>query len=407
MTDSETAHHHSLAQPPADQIEKQLWDVAVIGAGPAGSTVATLLARQNHRVLLVDRAHFPREKVCGDILLPDTIRALKHLGLFEQVASAAHPLKEIRGVSTGGTSFVVAGNYYSLQRSLFDAQLVRESVTSGAVFCRDDALTVSETDESGVTISFRSGTTAISKIVVLATGADALLAQRSGVTGTSKVNAVALRCYVHSDYAIEEGILCYHKEIAPGYAWIFPLGNNTYNVGCGVTLSTRKQYHLKQMFETFATEYEPARLLMKSPSTRTHLIGAAIRFGLYHPEEAVDGRRIAIGESIGTTLPFTGEGIGTAMRSAELAAESIHDALVADNPALLASYPSKLREFRPLFDGYEAAQRWLRIPLFNDLAARRIKASKYLQELCAGVLAGEISPRQVYSLGGILKSFWK
>jgi geranylgeranyl reductase family protein len=407
MTGTNPHFSKAFDQPDAESLSQEHWDVIVMGGGPAGSTVATLLARQKYRVLIIDRARFPREKVCGDILLPDTMRSLTRLGLHDLITGKAHHLGKIRGVSTAGTSFEVSGEYFSLRRTEFDYLLLQESVAAGAICSFGDGINAGNSGESQAEVTLRSGASLSASIVVIATGADASLAKQSGAAEQCKVNAVALRCYVRSEHLIEEGILCYHRNIVPGYAWIFPLGNGLYNVGCGVTLSDRKQYHLKQMFETFVAEYEPAKKLLEANGTRTHLIGAAIRFGLHHPEQSVNGGIIAIGETIGTTLPFTGEGIGTAMRSAELAADCIHSALRSGTSAALKDFPSKLTEFRPLFDGYTAAQRWLRYPLFNDLAARRIKASSYLQKLCSGVIAGEVSPREIYSVRGILKSLWK
>ena len=61
------------------------WDVAVVGAGPAGATAALHLARRGLRVALVDRHRFPRDKVCGDALIPDAIHALERCGLYDTV----------------------------------------------------------------------------------------------------------------------------------------------------------------------------------------------------------------------------------------------------------------------------------------------------------------------------------
>ncbi len=407
MTSDRTTSQVHFRQCSPGDLPNENWDVVIIGAGPAGSTAATLLARLGHRVLLVDKSHFPREKVCGDILLPDTMRSLRRLGLEETIASRAFALGRLRGVSTGGTEFLIEGNYYSLKREKFDLCLVQESARSGAVCCCGEVVSLNDNASEDVIATFRSGETARARLAVIATGADGTLAKQSGIAVDSKVNAVALRAYVQSSHVIPEGILCYHKEIAPGYAWIFPLGEGLYNVGCGVTLSDTKHYNLKKMYQTFLAEYQPARDLLAQGRQMTHLGGGAIRFGLIDLAQAVKGRILAVGETIGTTLPFTGEGIGTAMQSAEMAVETVHEALQSGDPALLNSYPDRLMEFKPLFRGYDAAQRWLRFPLFNDLAARRIRSSKYLKELCSGVVAGQTDPREIYSLKGILKSFWK
>ena len=388
------------------QLPAQKWDVAIVGAGPAGSTAATILARYGYSVLLIDKAHFPREKVCGDILLPDTMKVLERLGLGDRVKSIACSLGRLRGVSPSGIEFTVTGGYYSLKREQFDHILFTEASRAGVVCCQADVLTVTPARDHQVSINLRNGESIYCEVGVIATGAEATMAKHAGLTSQCKVNAVALRGYVRSSHEISEGILCYHREIIPGYAWIFPLGDSLYNVGCGVTLSASKQYNLKQMYQTFSTEYPPARELLAHGEQLGHLGGAAIQFGLGGANDAVNGRILAIGETIGTTLPFTGEGIGAAMRSAELAAETIHAAFKWGDISKLATYPDRLDELRPLFRGYDAAQRWLRYPLFNDFAARRIRASKYLQRLCSGVVAGETDPHEIYSLKGILKSFF-
>jgi menaquinone-9 beta-reductase len=394
-------------QLPPDRWSSGLWDAVIIGAGPAGSTVATLLARRKHHVLLLDKSHFPRPKVCGDILLPDSLACLDRLGLTKTVTAKACRLDRLRGISTGGTEFTVEGEYYSLQREQFDHLLVEESIRCGAQFGLGEVISVSESSQDHVSIQLRDSHSVEARIVIIATGADATLACSTGLGLERQVNAVALRTYIRSSHQITEGQLCYLREIAPGYAWIFPLGNGLYNVGCGVTLSSKKQYNLKKMYHTFITDYSPARQLLTDGEQLGHLGGAAIRFGLSDTSRVINGRILAVGETIGTTLPFSGEGIGIAMSSAEMAAEAIHLALQSDDPTALRSYQARLSEFKPLFRGYWAAQRWLRVPIFNDLAARRIKASPYLQTLCSGVLAGQTDPRRIYSLRGIFTSFWK
>ena len=76
----------------ADSIPGQLWDVIVVGAGPAGAIAAAHLAASQYRVLLLERKQFPREKVCGDGLLPDALRCLDTIGAGEKVRAAGHPL---------------------------------------------------------------------------------------------------------------------------------------------------------------------------------------------------------------------------------------------------------------------------------------------------------------------------
>ncbi len=407
MISDKSPHAGEFKQLLPTQLPAKEWDVAIIGGGPAGSTAAILLARHGYSVLLIDKAHFPREKVCGDILLPDTMKVLDRLGLGEAVRAVACSLGSLRGVSPSGIEFTVTGGYYSLKREQFDHILFTEAARSGACCCRADVLGVVTKNDQSISINFRNGETLKARVGIIATGADVALARHAGLASQCKVNAVAMRCYIRSSHEIAEGILCYHREIIPGYAWIFPLGHGLYNVGCGVTLSESKQYNLKRMYQTFIAEYSPACELLSHGEQLAHLGGAAIQFGLGGAADSINGRVLAIGETIGTTLPFTGEGIGAAMRSAEVAAETIHEAFTSNDITHLSRYPLRLAELKPLFRGYEAAQRWLRYPRFNDFAARRIRASQYLQKLCSGVVAGDTDPHEIYSFGGILKSFFR
>ena len=117
---------------------------------------------------------------------------------------------------------------------------------------------------------------------------------------------------------------------------------------------------------------------------------------------------LAIGEAIGATFPSTGEGIGKAMETAELAAEVIHDALRSGDLSRLRRFSTRLEErLRFRYLGYEIAERGLSKPWLHDLVARRARTSRSLQESIAGIINETIDPRTVYSWRGILQSFWK
>ena len=77
-------------QHPPASISDTHWDVVIIGAGPAGAIAALHLAAANHKVLLLDKEHFPREKVCGDALLPDALRCLDTAGSGDIIRDRGH-----------------------------------------------------------------------------------------------------------------------------------------------------------------------------------------------------------------------------------------------------------------------------------------------------------------------------
>lgn len=114
---------------------RHLWDVVVVGAGPAGTTVARELGRRGARVLLVDKAQFPRYKVCGGCLNPRSLRVLRAAGLGPLVERlGAVPLTRFRLGVQGATADVPLPPGAGVSREAFDAALVREAIAAGAAF---------------------------------------------------------------------------------------------------------------------------------------------------------------------------------------------------------------------------------------------------------------------------------
>src|SRR5690349_19176847 len=95
----------AVLQQPIGEVSQSQWDVIVVGAGPAGAAAAAFLSsRPGLKILLVDRTRFPREKVCGDALVPESMRALERLGLADQVRARSTTLPGYTLVSPSGSS---------------------------------------------------------------------------------------------------------------------------------------------------------------------------------------------------------------------------------------------------------------------------------------------------------------
>jgi len=245
---------------------------------------------------------------------------------------------------------------------------------------------------------------------VLATGANVDLSHRLGLTARPQPSAVALRYYVRSDYPLTETILSYDRPLMPGYAWIIPLGGRLFNVGCGCRLgkSDGAGSSLKRHLREFLADFPIARELMAHGEPVSKISGAALRCGLQGNARMASGRLVAIGETIGATFPFTGEGIGKAIHTAEIAAQVIGKALEKDDPSLLAEYARRVEtELKPYYRGYFVAERWLSRPWLTDFLARRTRRSRYLQQQLRDFVAESGDPRRLFSLRSVLRSYWK
>jgi len=406
FTDAELA---SL-QLSSEEIAGKTFDILIVGAGPAGTAAAIGLRNQGFSVALLDRARFPREKICGDCLLPETVHYLNQLGLADQIIAYAHPVDGLRIYSCRGIDFEIPANILTLRRSTFDTLLARAAVKAGAVFCHDSVVSIEARPQSSLRIRLGQSQRPVNaRVVLVATGAHSALAMRLGLTADSTPSAMAMRCYIRSSAALSTGILSYDRSVKPGFAWIFPLGDNLFNVGCGTVTGANKfdGHALRNTFERFLAGFPPAAKVLRHGQIETPLRGFPIQCSLDRQSLVMNGQVLAIGEAAGTTYPFTGEGIAPAIRSALLASEIVSAALKSENMILLKEYPNRLRhEMDPLYRGYQQAERWLSIGWVNDLLAARIKKSERLRHLCAGIVAGNVNPSEVYSLRGLLTSLW-
>lgn len=397
------------AGPSRPPISSQVWDVVVVGAGPAGATAARLVAARGRSVLLLDKREFPREKVCGDGLIADTLGALERAGLADEVRARARALHEVAVWSAGRIEVRFPGTFLTLDRRAFDDVLKRAAERAGATFV---AAAVESVAVEGrlARLAVRGADGPVrARVAVLATGADVSLAATQGLVTQRAAHAAAVRCYVRADVALEHLVISYDRAVVPGYAWIFPLPQGTFNVGVGVFFGRRARpadVQLHALWRRFADEFPLARDLVRAARETTPLRGAALRCGLAGSVAHRGGPVIAVGETLGATFPFTGEGIGKAMETAELGAAAVLDALDADDTAPLAALPARIDGLAPRYAGYRVAQRWLSRPAISDLVARRALKSGTLRRNAAGILNETIDPREVFSVRGLWRSFW-
>jgi len=387
------------------------WDVIIIGAGPAGAACALTLARAGHQVLLLDKSEFPRDKICGDQLLPDSLRVLTKLGLIDRVRTQALAFESLRIFSPSRVDFVVACQYLSISRRHLDAILVSAFTEAGGSFAAGKVADVKPSAEGPAEVSVEGLSSPLrAEIVVIATGTSINLADKIGVIANRQPSAVAMRAYYESDYQLEHNLMCYDRSLLPGFGWVFRVGENLYNMGCGRITGNdgAEGTSLREATETFFDEFPYARAIVKNGRRVSELSGAPLRCGLAGCREYVKDNVVCIGEVIGTTHPFTGAGIGPAMQSGVMAGEAIDQALQSNIKAPLLEYTRRIdSKMRPIHQGYLVAQNWLSHPWIGDLLSRRIRKSRFLQHRSETVMAGTADPRELFSFSSILRSFWK
>ena len=399
----------------ANSIPDRLWDVVIVGAGPAGAIAACHLSADHHKVLLLDRKKFPREKVCGDGLLPDALRCLDAIGVGEKVRAAGHRVGTSVLVSPSLKEVEIPGTYLTIKRRLLDLIVAQKAVEAGTVFALGEVEQLAIEPDRLASFTIRGCRKPIrSKIGIIATGTDLRLMHKMNWPAKKGPSAVALRCYVRSSLALDRLIISFYRHdpfTVPGYGWIFPMRDHEFNVGFGIMSpdrDLRRSINLKDRFNAFIESFPPARALMRQSDTTTAPEAATLRYDFEGADPFVNGPLVAVGETIGTTLPFIGEGIGKAMESGMLAADTISKALNAGDLSMLARYGQKIEsEFKTLYYGYRLAGRWLGRPWLNNFTVGRLAASRYGKQLLAGVIAGTKNPKDIFSFKGVFKTFWK
>ena len=397
-------------------------DVLVIGAGPAGSACAQMLARAGLHTVLVDQHDFPRDKVCGDGLIPDAHAALRRLGVYDEVMAQAQAAQHVACIGPRGGRVDVPGSVAVLPRKVLDHILVRAAQRAGAQLHTPWRFELPLLDGSAVVgARLKAGERSHelrARWVVMATGAvpQAMIAselcQRRTPTG------IALRGYVKNDAmvgrvrALE---IIWHKRLKQGYGWIFPCPGGVFNIGVGLgdcfglagTGRLRMQdVNLRDLFAAFCEIYAPAHELMATGTALGELKGAPLRCSL---DGALYSRAgmLATGEAIGSTYDFSGEGIGKAMQTGMLAAASLirgREQQLADS-AVRTDYEEALRALQPRFELYRKASRVNAHPWLADLVIWRARNSPRVLRRMSGVLEESSNPGNLVSVRGLAKLF--
>jgi menaquinone-9 beta-reductase len=307
-------------------------DVAIIGAGPSGSAAAILLARAGCTVAVIDKATFPRDKICGDGLTTGALRHLESLGLRPADVASWQPVDDVVVHSPAGRSvtfplprghgqFAVVARRADLDMALVDlARAAGATVHEGHAFetvdMRDDDVVVQAHGLEPVTARFVIGADGMWSPLRKALGANV-----AGYLGEWH----AFRQYFRSvtPSAARDLHVWFEDDLLPGYVWSFPLPDGRANVGFGIQRGSGiRTQDMKQLW--------PA--LLDRPNIRRVLGPDAVAEGPHRAwpiparvdaMQLASGRALFVGDAAAATDPMTGEGIGQAILSGMLAARAI------------------------------------------------------------------------------------
>ena len=410
-------------------------DAIVVGAGPAGAACAQWLARAGRDVVMVDAHAFPRDKVCGDGLIPDALHALEKLGVFDAVMAEARSATTLACIAPRGGRIEVPGRLAVLPRKRLDEIVCAAAVAAGVRMFAPVRFTAALREGDGATGRVVGARVQQGERVrevrapwlVLASGAQPQATIAAGMCVRRTPSGIALRGYV-KNAALSTRItsleVVWHKRLAPGYGWIFPCGDDVFNIGVGVAQSHRqgkdgrhamKDVNLREVFAAFQSLYAPARELVEGGTwladAGQELKGAPLRCSLEGAQLEAPGILVT-GEAAGSTYAFTGEGIGKAMETGIHAAEAILAApafvttvmpSVEVDAAVRADYAARVLALKPRFDLYEDANRANAHPWLIDLLVWSAKRSPRRVQRMAGVLEETHIPTDAVTVRGVLR----
>ena len=369
-----------MTRTPADT---QAADVIVVGAGPAGSSAAFHLAQAAVDVLLLEKAAFPRDKICGDGLTPRAVRQLVAMGIDLDAPGWAR---------NNGLRIVGAGRRLELPwpelasfppygmvrtRMDFDELLARHAEKAGARLMERTAVTGPVFDEAtgrvvGVTArpvdergrKVGDETTYRAPVVIAADGVSARIAIALGLERReNRPMGVAVRAYYqtprHDDPWMESWLELWDgtpgsSNLLPGYGWIFGVGDGTANVGLGILNTSKAFQHVdyKDVLQRWLSN-TPEEWGFRDDANRVGRIGsAALPMGFNRKPHYTRGVLLC-GDSGGMVNPFNGEGIDYALESGHVAAETIVQALATPaGPARERVLQGYAAELEAAYGGY-------------------------------------------------------
>ncbi len=325
-------------------------DVVIVGAGPAGTAAATTLARAGRRVLVLDKATFPRDKICGDGLTTAALRELEAMGLDPSTVASWIDVHDVVLRSPRGRQVTLPlpqgdGRFAAVARRRdLDAALVDVARAAGATVEEGASVVGAHLAEDRVELEVAGMGAVTAPWVIAADGMWSPLRKALGLADPGyRGEWHAFRQYVAdvSPEASAQLVVWFEADLLPGYAWSFPLAGGHANVGFGILRGG--SYKVADMAGLW-------REILARPHIRAFLGEGAHPEGPHrawpiparvHDTALAAGRTLLVGDAAAAADPLTGEGIGQALATGRWAAEAII-ADASDPDAVRRAYEARV-----------------------------------------------------------------
>ncbi|MFW9965022.1 MAG: NAD(P)/FAD-dependent oxidoreductase [Candidatus Sifarchaeia archaeon] len=326
-----------------------MYDLTVIGGGPAGATCARRAAELGLDVVLLEKAYHPREKPCGGALGPQTIRNLD-LDITRVIERTFHAalvhipsMKKVMLTSEDLTGYLVT-------RSKFDSFLLQMAADAGVEVLQGVEVVGLEQTRSGVR-ALAVGDSYKSHLLVGADGVNGIIAKELDIRSKWAPDKIALCISADVPMRVEEvesimttcesdgsPVIELFFDLLPwGYGWCFPKKHG-FNIGIGCRMD--RQENLQQNWEKLVRKLEKEKGLEFDMSNRV-----SYRVPLGDKLNQCTARRsMLIGDAAGLVSPLTGEGISYAIQSGKLAAKVASEAVNMKSPNHIAEYEDYLKK---------------------------------------------------------------
>lgn len=387
-------------------------DVLIAGAGPAGSATAALLAAAGFRVTVADRAAFPRDKPCSEFMSPEALRVLDRLGVLAELEPQGAPLDGLavtgaRGARLEG-SFGRAGHQpfratgLSISRLQLDAALARRAVTAGATLLERTAvedLTYEGGAVSGAVVRDASGSRRVihARLTIGADGLRSVVARRLGGRRGGRPRRIAFTAHATGIDGLGRHAEMFVGE--RGYAGVNPIGGGVTSVALVVPQSDARSARGRvTAYFCDAVDRFPALQGRIPPERLVRRVLVTGPFAAWSGRVTAPGAAL-VGDAADFFDPFTGEGICSALRGAEMLAMAAADALAGGEPVTDARLAPYRRARRRAFAGKWAVERLIGygmwFPRLFDRAVARLGRRPGMADTMIGVTGDFVPARAV------------